>query len=34
VKQYADLQTIISDAVKNYADDVRNAVFPDAKNSF
>lgn len=34
VKQYADLQTIISNAVKNYADDVRNAVFPDAKNSF
>ncbi|MDR0706024.1 MAG: 3-methyl-2-oxobutanoate hydroxymethyltransferase [Planctomycetaceae bacterium] len=34
VKQYADLQTIISNAVKNYADDVRNAVFPDAENSF
>jgi 3-methyl-2-oxobutanoate hydroxymethyltransferase len=34
VKQYADLQTIISNAVKNYADDVRNAVFPDTENSF
>ncbi|MDR1268915.1 MAG: 3-methyl-2-oxobutanoate hydroxymethyltransferase [Planctomycetaceae bacterium] len=34
VKQYADLQTIISNAVKNYADDVRNAVFPGMENSF
>jgi 3-methyl-2-oxobutanoate hydroxymethyltransferase len=34
VKQYADLQTIISNAVKSYADDVRNAVFPDVENSF
>jgi 3-methyl-2-oxobutanoate hydroxymethyltransferase len=34
VKQYADLKTIISDAVKNYADDVRNTVFPSAENSF
>jgi 3-methyl-2-oxobutanoate hydroxymethyltransferase len=34
VKQYADLQLIITDAVKNYADDVRNAVFPSPENSF
>jgi 3-methyl-2-oxobutanoate hydroxymethyltransferase len=34
VKQYADLKTIISNAVKNYADDVRNSVFPGTENSF
>ncbi|MDR1964803.1 MAG: 3-methyl-2-oxobutanoate hydroxymethyltransferase, partial [Planctomycetaceae bacterium] len=34
VKQYADLQSIISDAAKNYANDVRNNTFPDKENSF
>jgi 3-methyl-2-oxobutanoate hydroxymethyltransferase len=34
VKQYADLQSIISNAVKNYAEDVRNSTFPGTENSF
>ena len=34
VKQYADLHTIISDAVRKYADDVRNATFPVDAHSF
>lgn len=34
VKQYADLHTIISDAVKQYAEEVRNNEFPAVEHSF
>ncbi len=34
VKRYADLRTVISDAVKQYADEVRQSVFPDDRHSF
>jgi 3-methyl-2-oxobutanoate hydroxymethyltransferase len=34
VKQYADLRTIITNAVKAYTEDVRNGTFPSAENSF
>lgn len=34
VRQYADLRKIISDAVKNYATDVREQRFPNTENSF
>ena len=34
VKRYADLHTIISDAAKQYAEEVRNSVFPADEHSF
>jgi 3-methyl-2-oxobutanoate hydroxymethyltransferase len=34
VKQYADLHTIVSDAVKQYAEEVRNQKFPADEHSF
>ncbi len=34
VKKYADLQAIISRAVKKYADEVRTGVFPDEAHSY
>jgi 3-methyl-2-oxobutanoate hydroxymethyltransferase len=34
VKQYADLQNVISAAVQQYADEVRNAAFPAPEHSF
>jgi 3-methyl-2-oxobutanoate hydroxymethyltransferase len=33
-KQYADLNSIISDAVESYVDEVQNGVFPAAENAF
>ena len=33
VKQYADLHTVISDAVQKYAEEVRNCMFPDEEHS-
>ncbi|WP_163506978.1 3-methyl-2-oxobutanoate hydroxymethyltransferase [Fodinicola acaciae] len=34
VKQYADLRTILADAVNHYADDVRSGAFPTDVHSF
>lgn len=34
VRRYADLQTIIADAVRRYADEVRDGDFPGEENSF
>ncbi|MDR3232383.1 MAG: 3-methyl-2-oxobutanoate hydroxymethyltransferase [Planctomycetaceae bacterium] len=34
VKQYADLRTVITEAVKQYADEVRGGIFPAKENSF
>jgi 3-methyl-2-oxobutanoate hydroxymethyltransferase len=34
VKKYADLQTVISQAVKKYGDEVRQGLFPDEKHSY
>ena len=34
VKRYADLAPLISDAVKNYVEDVRSGAFPAAEHSF
>ena len=33
-KQYADLNSIISDAVESYVDEVQNGVFPAVENAF
>ncbi|MEW5901829.1 MAG: 3-methyl-2-oxobutanoate hydroxymethyltransferase [Acidobacteriota bacterium] len=34
VKRYADLQTIVSQAVKTYAEEVRGGIFPDESHSY
>jgi 3-methyl-2-oxobutanoate hydroxymethyltransferase len=34
VRQYADLRTVLSDAAKAYADDVRSGAFPGPEHSF
>jgi len=34
VKRYADLQTVISQAVRKYAEDVKASVFPDETHSY
>ncbi len=34
VRQYADLRTIMSAAIKSFADDVRNANYPAAQESY
>ncbi len=34
VKRYADLHTVMLDAAKAYADDVRGGTFPAAEHSF
>ena len=34
VKKYADLQTVISQAVKKYGDEVRQGLFPDEEHSY
>jgi 3-methyl-2-oxobutanoate hydroxymethyltransferase len=34
VKKYADVQSVISGAVKQYADEVRNGIFPDARHTY
>jgi 3-methyl-2-oxobutanoate hydroxymethyltransferase len=34
VRQYADLQTIITTAITRYRDDVRNCEFPGLENEF
>jgi 3-methyl-2-oxobutanoate hydroxymethyltransferase len=34
VKKYADLQTVISQAVKKYGDEVRQGLFPDENHSY
>lgn len=34
VRQYADIKTVISEAVKHYADDVRNQQYPAAQESY
>ncbi|MCU1574585.1 MAG: 3-methyl-2-oxobutanoate hydroxymethyltransferase [Micrococcaceae bacterium] len=34
VRQYADLRTVLSDAAKTYADDVRSGAFPGPEHSF
>jgi 3-methyl-2-oxobutanoate hydroxymethyltransferase len=34
VKQYADLHTVISDAVQKYAEEIRNREFPVDEHSF
>jgi 3-methyl-2-oxobutanoate hydroxymethyltransferase len=34
VKRYADLQEVIGQAVKRYAEDVRTGIFPDETHSF
>lgn len=34
VRQYADLRSVVSEAVRRYADEVRNVVFPDEQTSF
>ncbi|OFI38317.1 3-methyl-2-oxobutanoate hydroxymethyltransferase [Arthrobacter sp. SW1] len=34
VKQYADLRTILGDAARNYAEDVRSGSFPGPEHSF
>ncbi|MDS0478299.1 3-methyl-2-oxobutanoate hydroxymethyltransferase [Natrinema sp. 1APR25-10V2] len=33
-KQYADLSTIVQDAVETYVDDVQNGEFPSSENAF
>lgn len=34
VKKFADLQTVISQAVKKYGDEVRQGLFPDEEHSY
>ncbi|HZN32442.1 MAG TPA: 3-methyl-2-oxobutanoate hydroxymethyltransferase [Pirellulaceae bacterium] len=34
VRQYADLKSIIQDAVSRYTDDVRSGKFPAAEHGF
>jgi 3-methyl-2-oxobutanoate hydroxymethyltransferase len=34
VKKYANIRTVIKDAVNEYSGDVRNGIFPDAEHSF
>ena len=34
VKQYADLNTIITDAVKSYVNEVQNGDFPEEKHTY
>jgi 3-methyl-2-oxobutanoate hydroxymethyltransferase len=34
VRQYADLRTTMSEAIKHFADDVRNAHYPSAQESY
>ncbi|MDH4212730.1 MAG: 3-methyl-2-oxobutanoate hydroxymethyltransferase [Candidatus Thorarchaeota archaeon] len=34
VKRYANVREVIRNAVKEYADDIRNGTFPDAEHSF
>jgi 3-methyl-2-oxobutanoate hydroxymethyltransferase len=34
VKRYADLQSVIGQAVKRYSEDVRSGVFPDETHSY
>ena len=34
VKRYADLQTVIGQAVRTYAEEVRTGVFPDETHSY
>jgi hypothetical protein len=34
VRRYADLRTTISEAVKNFADDVRQQRYPAAQESY
>ena len=34
IKQYADLATVLSDATKAYANDVREGSFPTADHTF
>ncbi|WP_027345389.1 3-methyl-2-oxobutanoate hydroxymethyltransferase [Hamadaea tsunoensis] len=34
VKKYADLHTVLTDAVRQYADEVRTGQFPTAENTF
>ena len=34
LKKYANIRSIIKDAVKEYSEEVRNGVFPDAEHSF
>lgn len=34
VRQYADLKTVISEAIKQYADDVRNQNYPNDKEAY
>lgn len=34
VKRYADLESVVRDAVRNYADEVRSGAFPDESHCF
>ncbi|HWB35504.1 MAG TPA: 3-methyl-2-oxobutanoate hydroxymethyltransferase, partial [Rugosimonospora sp.] len=34
VKKYADLHTVLTDAARQYAEEVRTGVFPAAENTF
>ena len=34
VKKYADLQAVISSAVRKYADDIKKGIFPDESHSY
>jgi len=34
VRRYADLRTVVNDAVVRYADDVRNARFPGERETY
>jgi 3-methyl-2-oxobutanoate hydroxymethyltransferase len=34
VKQYADMRTVLADAVEHYADEVRTGQFPTDAHSF
>jgi 3-methyl-2-oxobutanoate hydroxymethyltransferase len=34
VKRYADLHTVLTDAVRRYAEEVRDGVFPSGEHTF